>query len=394
MNQPPASTNVLRSGQPIIITDTNQTVFQGVLLSCQYEIVPPTENGPGGIFLIATLAPSIYQLTISPLIFDATQAVQIQTLTGVNVNAILGASVTQSIATSALLSYIISSMDYSIFFGNTINVQDLSSSVFLMAGLGESRDEVLRNSINFFNCVLYQQEDGIIIIRQLDATLLCPFAVDLQNQYNNNLGIPVNGNIVPIVPMLQYSYTDNAYSTPATVSNYAILAPGLSASNNTNALVISYAPNPTFFPRLKQLQTSGWFVGTIDKTQINSNIVSDPTIATALTNFNTNPDQYMLNVTPNNIAKSGFITSYQSLLTAKALGNALTGYATLNGTISLDDPNLPEIGNIIGSVIDIQNCDLTQGIIATTNRSYSTSGSFLNFNIVPLGSITGYYKNS
>lgn len=387
MNVPPSSTNVLRSGQPVEITDDGSTVFQGVILSITYKLLPMTENSAtGGIYAIITLAPSIMQLTLTPMIFDSTQAQQVQALTGVNVAFVLAGGVAQSISTQTLLNYMISNTDYSSFFSNTLTSQDVPSSVFLMASPAQDRDSVLRASLDFTNVVIYQQENGQIVIRALDATIASPFNVSISNQISTN-------PTIPNIPMLQYEYMDNAASTASIVSNYNILSAGNSIANNISNNILSYTPNPTYYPRIKQLSTTGWFVGEIGQTQINDNIVSDPTAAEAYNGYQSYPDQYM-NGSPQSGAKETPIAAYQALLTGKQLGQALTNYANLQGTISLDDPNIPYGSNlttVLGSVIQIQGCDLNAGLIATVNRTYTAQGSYLSFTAVPLGSITGFW---
>lgn len=391
MNQPIGIDNVLRSGQPIQITDNGEIIFQGVLLAPNYTLVPMSETSQGGTFLIATLAPSIYQLTLTPMIFDSAQAAQVQQLTGVDTSAILIGRVTQSIQTTNLLSYMVTNTDYSNFFMKSISAQDLADNVYLMTSAGESRDITLRQSIDYYNCVFYQQEDGNIIIRQLDAAIESPFDIDLANSSSNEF---LPADVTPIVPLLAFEYNDNAYSTPAVISNYCMLQPDQAIGGKATQCVLSYAPNPIFFPRLKQLEIGGWFTGQIGQTQINNNIISDPTTLTALNTFFEYPDQYMIKTKATGV-ESQELASYQALLTAKQTGMALTGYATINATISLDDPHLPaKLGNVVGSILQIQNCDLTSGLIATVSRSYSTQGSYMNLNITPLGSYTGYWKNS
>ncbi len=396
MNQPQSDDNVLRSGQPITVTDNGMIVFQGVLLTIKYNLLEMSENSQGGLFAVITLAPSIYQLTITPVVFDSTQSSQIQQLTGVNINSILTANVTQSISTSSLLSYIISNTDYSNYFGKTISSQDLASNVYLMTSSEQMRDKTLRQSIDYYNCVLYQQEDGTIIIRQLDSSIEAPFDLDLSNQYDGLTAvtsITINGTL-PVVPLLTYEYLDNAYNTPAVISNYAMLPPNLANSAMASSCILTYAPNPKFFPRLKQLQLGGWFTGQLGVTQINNNILSDPTTATALNTFFKEPDQYMI-VTKASGVSDQSTAAYQALLTAKQTGNAIANYANLIGKVSLDDRNIPtNLGNIIGSIIQIQNCDLNSGIISNATRSYSSVGSYLEMEIAPLGSFTGYWKNS
>lgn len=390
LNQPVDPSNVLRSGQPIQIYDNGNIIFEGVLLACKYEVSPIEQNGQGNNLLIATLAPSIYQLTLIPMIFNNVQAQQIANLLNINTNALLIGGIAQDTATNALLNYMISNTDYSLIFNKSISFTDLGDQLFVMAQTNQSRDSVLRQSINFYNCVLFQDETGQININQLSASNSVDFTLDLQNNANAD---PNLQTLQPIIPMLSYEYNDNAYSTPAMVSNYAILNSNLSIAANVNELLVSYGPNPDFYPRLKQLQQTGWFTGIIGNTQINQNIVNDPTAAKALNQYAQNPDQYMISLI-NNTAKNPTIGAYQALLTGKQLANALTGYSSLTGTISLDDPALANIApTIVGKVVQINNCDMQSGIIATCSRIYSGNGSYLNFNIAPLGSITGYWKN-
>ncbi len=395
MNEPINESNVIRSGQPVQITDNGQIVFQGLVLSPRYTLLPMTENSQGGSYLIATLAPSIYQLTLTPVIFDQIQVQQIQAITGVDVGAILVGDVTQLVETDDLLDYMISNTDYSNFFQKGISAQDLGDNLFLMASVDQMRDPVLRQSIDYYNCVLYQQEDGTIVIRQLDSALEAPFDIDLANQFVGNGYIPNTAiDTIPIVPLLSYEYVDNAYSTPAVVSNYCMIDAATSVSSNAQQCVLTYAPNSKFFPRIKELELGGWFTGQVGITQLNDNIINDPTTAAAIKGFQQNPDQYMVASQASGVKEQG-LAAYQALLTAKQMALGLAGYATINATISLDDPNLPaDLGSVIGTVIQVQSCDLSAGLIATLSRSYSADGSYMNFNIVPLGSYTGYWTNS
>lgn len=395
VNQLIGTDNILRTGQPIIIMENGQTVFQGVLLACKYKVMPIGGDDQGGVYLIATLAPSLYQLTITPMVFNSDQAQQISSILNTDINSILAGGIAQDIDTNTLLDYMISNTDYSNIFNRTINFSDLGTQVFVMAQSGQSRDSILRQSINYYNCVLYQDESGQININQLSANYgnNAPFTLDLQNgaeSISSDISI-----LHPIVPMLQYEYTDNAYSTPAMVSTYAILNANIAIAADVTDLLITYAPNSQFFPRLQQLQQGGWFTGIIDNIQINQNIVQDPTTASALNQYAAAPDQYMNSIIGNG-AKNPTIGAYQALLTGKELGNALTGYASLSGTISLDDKNLVNIDMqmILGTIVQINNCDLKSGIIATCSRSYSALGSYLSFNIAPLGSLTGYWAES
>jgi hypothetical protein len=392
MSSPISSDNVLRSGQPVVITDNGVTVFQGVILTPSYKMLPIDESGQGGLYLFATLAPSIYQFTITPLIFDSAQAKQISTVTGLDVSAILVGGVTQSIATQSMLDYMVTNMDYNAIYGKSISASNLGDNIYVMTAAGEYRDTTIRSSIDYYNCVFYQQEDGTIIIRQLDPSIESPFDIDLQNSY---LGTLAGSDVTPVAPLLAYEYCENGYSTPSVVSNYAMLSPDTGIGAVAQQCVLSYAPNPEFYPRIGQLLKSGWFTGQIGVTQINDNIVKNPTTAQALKTFQSEQDQYMITTQATGV-KDQFYAAYQALLTAKQLGAALTGYSSIDGTISLDDVNLAgvDLSSVVGTCLQIQNCDMTAGLIATCSRNYSINGSFLTFSIVALGSYTGLWANS
>ena len=384
--------NVLRSGQPVTVEDNGVIVFQGVILTPTYKLLPMSEDSKGGLYAVITLAPSLYQLTLMPMIFDDTQAAQIKIVTGVDVSNFLAGNTVQLSNTQDLLNYMVLDTDYSTYFDGRISADDLGKTLFVMATAETSRDTVLRQSIDYYNCILYQQEDGLIVIRQLDPSFECPFDIDLAN---NIPAQNVTPETVPIAPLLTYEYMENAYSTPAAVSNYAMLAPDLAVAALADQCVLTYAPNPIFFPRIKQLQMGGWFVGQIGGTQINSNIASDPNTAAALAHFQSYQDQYMITTQASGV-KDQATAAYQALLTAKQMGAALSGYSGLSFTISLDDPNIAtaDLSSVVGTCLQIQNCDMKSGLIATVSRSYSSDGSYLSGNIVPLGSYTGYWKNS
>lgn len=391
MQEPIDKNNSLKSGQPIEIRDNGEIVFQGNILSLLYRVEPINERGQGGMYVLLTLSPSIYQLTLMPMIFNNDQVNQINSLLGIQAISFLQGNVSQKVTSADLLSYMLTNTDYNTYFSGLFNNKDLPSSVYLTATSGQSRDSVLRTSIDFSNCVFYQQENGTWNINQLDSTNKAPFALDLWNDLNNTI---INDNKLIIAPMLNYDYIDNAASTPSIISNYAMIPSNLGVSLKPNDLLLSYKPNPQYFPRLQQLQTTGWFTGILSNTQINTNIMSDPTIRETLEGFQSYPDQFMINSNPFG-AKEDWVSSYQALLTAKQLARSLTGYASLECNISLDDPNLPGegMGNILGKCVNILNCDLDSGLIATYSRSYSTPGTIISLNIVPLGSCTGYWKN-
>jgi hypothetical protein len=169
----------------------------------------------------------------------------------------------------------------------------------------------------------------------------------------------------------------------------------LGVAANASRNLLSYTPNPQFFSRVNQLATTGWFTGLIGTTQINENIITDPTVAKVISGYLAYPDKYMTSSQQFGAAENA-TASYQALLTGKELAASLNDYATLQGLISLDDPNISIQQNmdaVLGTIIKIQNCDMQSGIITTCTRSYSTAGSYLNFNATPLGSITGYWKS-
>ena len=390
MNVPVGPLNVIRSGQIVQISDEGNVVFEGIIVP-SYSVLPVSDNGTGGVFLVGTLLPSICQLASTPMVFDTTQANQINSLLGISIINILAGGVAQNVSTSDLLSYIITNTDYNTTFQKTIIYGDLPETVFLMASAGQSRDAVVRASIDFTNTVMYQAENGTIIIRQLNSSLQAPFSLDLSNSLNGEVSADGTNKL----QMLQYKYSDNAISCPSVISNYGLLAADPAISADVQSLLVTYTPNPTYFPRVQQLQKSGWFVGSIMNSQINNNIVTDPTVASILKNYQAFPDKYMLSAASlDESGPTGFVTAYQSLLTGKQLGHALTTYAGLECVISLDDPNIPSIGmtDILGTCVNIGNCDLKSGLIAAYKRSYSAAGSFLALNIVPLGSITGYWS--
>lgn len=395
MNQTPKSTNQFRSGQLVEIVDNGYVVFQGSILKVMNKLLPVNDGGQGGWYTLLTIVPSIYQLYVSPVIFDKAQAEQINDLTGLNVVAILAAQVTQKINTQLLLDYMISNTFYNIKWNKTIESNNLPNEVFLMSDLGSSRDSVLRSSIDAYNTVLYQQEDGNIIIRQLSTNEAynAPFNIDLDNKSAIASTIS-NAQDVPFIPLLTCDYIDNTSLIPSVVSNYAMLSPNLSSASGSSWNVLSYKPNPVFFPRVSQLAQAGWFVGAIGNTSIGTNIISDPTTSAVFKKYSSSRDQYMI-VSKSSNVKDPSTAAYQALLTAKQLGIALMNYYTINALISLDDQYIDQesdMVNIIGKIIQIQNCDMQAGVIANCSRIYNAQGSYLNFSILPLGSITGYWS--
>ncbi len=395
MNEPLSKSNEIYGGQPISITDNGETVFQGFILQARYVLAPLNESEAGGMFFYATLAPSIYQLALTPVIFDDTQANQIEQLTGLQAVGFLVGGIDQQTTPAKLLDYMISNTLYKNFFQNTISPEDLPNEVFVMVNSPtDTRDTVLRSSIDFCNTVLYQNEAGTIVIRQLDANRTAPFDLSLQNLYQSSNEQQQGGK--PYAALLTYEYTDNSATTPSVISNTFMLDPKFSATGKAAPGVLTYAPAPKYFPQVGNLAKTGWFVGQIGWTQVNSNIVNNPTASAVLRGFQSaGIDNYMIATQPSGV-EAPTAAAYQELLTAKQMGMALSGYAGILGTISLDDLALQNIdlGEVVGTVTNIQNSSLLpQGLIATVSRTYSAQGSYMSFNIVPLGSFTGYWKN-
>ena len=383
ITEKPNVANILRSGQPIEITENGATVFQGQILAINYKL-QAINNNEGGYYAILTLCPSIFQLTLLPMLFDPIQKGQIDNLLNIDTTLILAGGVGQEVDPNALTAYMESNTDFFTFFNRNIQAYDLPSTLFLMSEAGSLRDNVLRSSIDVANVVFYQREDGTLIIRQLDASLLAPFNIDLANNVDIN-----------VLGVLSFDYHDRAALTPAVVGNYSILSPDLGVAANVVNNYISIKPNPQFYPRVQQLQNTGWFSGILGHTPINNNIVSNPTMQKFLTGLQTTIDQYLISSGQIGAAQD-FITAYQTLLTAKEAGQMLTNYATLEFTITPDDPYYVDQTNqyLLGKCININNCELSAGIIATYTRTYSKSGTHYSFNVVPIGSITGFWGTS
>ena len=341
-------------------------------------------DSKGNMLVTLTLCPSIYQLTLLPMIFDNTQKTQIDKLLGIDTNTFLIGNATQQVSTASLLSYMISNTDFSTNFNGTIEAT-LPETVYLMASAGQTRDSILRSSIDFTNSVFYQAENGDWIIRQLDSTIGANFLLNITND-TQSAGLP---------GILSYSYTDNSPLIPAIFSNYNIIQAGLGIGSNASNVYLSYKPNPLFYPRIKQLQDNGWFSGELGHTPINNNIINNPSTASYLNGLQQSTSQYILSSSQEG-AQQNFIAAYQALLTGKEIGKSLTNYSTLECLLSLDDEYLtlntenPQL--LLGYCVDILNCDMTSGIIAAYSRNYSSAGSFISLNIAPLGSITGYWS--
>jgi hypothetical protein len=82
--------------------------------------------------------------------------------------------------------------------------------VFLITSTSESRDIAVRHSIDFSNCVMYQEEIGNIVIRQLDASIEFPFDIDLQNNYPVDI-TSTDPTATPYASLLSFQYQEHTY---------------------------------------------------------------------------------------------------------------------------------------------------------------------------------------
>ena len=403
----PETQDAIRSGQYVTIEDNGDIIFQGNVLSAVFKqsIIPA--SGISQLMLNITLAPSIFQLALAPLIFDNAQATNIGKLLGIDIAASLVGKTQQS-KISDFFNGIIQNTDYSNYFKKTIQYSDLDNSVYTITGTGATIDSVVRSTLSYFNAVFYQQEDGTIIVRQLDPSIESPFDIDLNNQNLSTTSVTSSPDIIPVAPLLEWEYVDNACSTPSIVSGYNIISANIASliNNNTKTdsfpLIVSYKPNSVYYPRMGELISTGWFVGAINNTQINDNIVTDPALSTIVEKYFQFNEQYLTASTasgaPNSVSfnNQNIITAYQKLMATKEMASLLARYSSVSGYISLDDPNLQNVNlnKVVGTCLQIGNCDMKSGIIASCSRMYSIGTPLLAITVLPLGSITGYWKNS
>lgn len=382
--------NILRSGQNIEITDNNNIIFQGIILSITYSVSPST-NQSGGSFAFLTLAPSIYQLALLPMIFDNAQRTQIQSLLNIDIASFLVANNTQLVDTQKFINYLATNTDIVNIFNHKITISDLPKQVYIMAQAGQSRDSVLRSSIDYTNTVFYQQENGAPIIRQLTDKIVAPFTL-LLNAGDAVVEGYLTGTVYPSV--LSYEYTDNALTVPSVVNNYAIIPPNTSIASNTPLNnFVSFKPNPKYYPRVEQLQKAGWFSGQLQHSPINQNIISDTSLFAILQNYQVQTDQYMLSLSDKNTLDKKLL-AYQTLIAGKTMGQSLVSYSNLECRLSLDDRVFDGVNMqfLLGKIVNITNSDMQSGLIATYSRHYSIQGSYISLCLVPIGSITGYWK--
>jgi hypothetical protein len=389
LNQPQTKKNTLRSGQLVEVADNGVIVFQGNIDLVTYEVSP--ETGP---IVILTLVQSIFQLTKIPFIFSSDQIKQIQKLTNLNAQLMLISDYAQKVNTEQFLNLIIDNTFYKNYWEqDKINYQDLSKDTFVLATSGVNRDEVLRSSLKCMNVVIYQNESGKIIIRGLDDKTLSPFNVDITQNSIFNDALNPKFKAGDNVALLGYKYIEHATSVPLFISNYNILSPDISNAEDAKVFILTYAPSEKYFPRVYTLKNKGWWSGIIETTQISSNIIGSAEFQAILNQINTQPDKYMKNINAD-VKQNNAFSYYQALLTADSLADKLKDYNHFIGKVSLDDKFLPEdISNLLGSIMNIGNCDMEHGIVATYNRHYGQDGSYLNFTLLPLGSLIGIWNN-
>lgn len=394
MNEPLNSTNQIKSGQNIIVNDNGKTIFQGIVLSIRYKMLPVSQNG-GGNFAFLILAPSIYQLCMLPMVYSEEQKQQINNLLKINVEILLIAGITQKVKTQDLFNYVISNTDITNIFNHTININDLPNEVYILSEAGQNRDAVIRSSLDYTNTVFYQQEDGQIIIRQLST----------ENIYQATFGIALNlkdrellnlTEDIQYPTILSYDFVDNALVTPTLINSYCILPTNLSVAVNNN--FVSVMPNSEYYPRVHELLNNGWYSARLTYASINDNIIKDTGFSAILNNYKTNSSKYLINSNTTNALNESY-NAFQTLLINKEMAQGLINYNLLEVIMSLDDEVFDNMdtSSLLGKIVNINNSSINNtmksGIITTYSRDYSLNGSFINLSIAPEGSITGYWKS-
>ena len=259
----------IQSGQPIEVQQNGVTIYQGIILSATSKL-----NGDNDIVQLQ-LIPSAGQLSLCNFIFNPVIRDQIQKLTGINMVTLLITGINAEVSTQKLLDVMIANTVYKEQFQHdSIIANDLPSNLRIVSDIMDSKEIVLRKGLQWFNTVAYQQENGKIIIRQLDSKLQCPFSIDYSNtQIKLNPNVVSyqdgNGNVIgACLGVLDREFDDNALSY-STLSSYSILqanvAEALKADNNK----LTVAPNYKYFDRVKVLQENGWIIGKIMQIPLN-----------------------------------------------------------------------------------------------------------------------------
>jgi hypothetical protein len=414
MTKPNSKEYSFQGGQPVRVWDAGLIIFDGVIVKPMYF----TKNNMQYCDLI--LGTYAYQLTKMPLFFTTAQLQQLNEILGINLDSSLAGKVAVSIPLASLTDAIIDNTDYEAYGKNEIIFDgDYEQEIYLMATTGQSRDAVIRQSIDFLNEVFYQQESGEWRIDTLDANNLAPFSIDVTNASATSMTeydlAPVNGAIpdngfIPatletpkaVPSLIDVVFIDNTYTTPVCATNYGFVEPDVANAAKATSFIVAVTPdlNKPEFKRMNQLVNSSWFIGSYESSQIDDNIVNDPTMAAVFNQgyiVNNPYFKYASNGVDskgNNVKVSDSFTAYQLLLAYKTMAKFLSSYYQLIATFLLDDPvfsrgKIP-LGNLLGTVVPINNCIMEQGIIATTARSYNEDGrATFSINLAPLGSLTG-----
>lgn len=372
----------IQSGQPIQIQQNGVTIYQGEVLSAKSKLTIE------GDIVQLQLMPSSGQISLCNFILDQTIRDQIQKLTGINMEVLLITGLTTTVSTQKLFSVMIANTVYkNQFQHDSVIVEDVPIELRIVSDVTDTKEIVLRKSLQWFNTVAYQQENGKIIIRQLDSRLQCPFSIDYLNQ-GSNLYL---ANQKPCLAVLDREFDDNALSF-STISSYSILQANLAEALKVNNNKLTVAPNYKYFPRVKVLQDNGYIISKIIQIPLNDSFLKDPAYSNALKKMQSSPTQYF-NSTGGSATDKEFYSAYQRMVTQQAMAAQMSGYWILKATVSIDDAFFPDgVGDIQGTIINIDNAPVKQGIIASYTKEFSANGSFIHMIILPVGTITGFWK--
>ena len=399
-----------QGGQPVRVWDGSKIIFDGVIVRPIYYIRNQMQ------YCDLVLGLYTYQLTRTPLFFTSDQLAEIAKLLNIpNLSSSVAGNVSLPVGLGTLLDTIKSGTDYSVYGKNTwvADIGDVGNTVYIMAQTGQTKDTILRQSIDFLNEVFYQQESGEWVLKTLNTKNYAPFTIDVTNQLattmKDKLAIPVGSGISGTIPSLTDLYfVDNSYDTPLYTTNYGMVPPDIvNAAGGAQSFIVSVTPNLSKFKRMSQLANSSWFIGDYSFTDINGDIVSDPAMAQTFNQGYIAQNPYLtsagygLDKNRNMVTVESKFTAYQMLLTYKDMARKLTNYYQMVGTFLLDDPALKapdgapmELGNILGTIVPIGKSAMESGIVATTCRSYNEDGiASLSISLVPLGSIAGKWES-
>lgn len=374
---------LIQSGQPIQIQQNGITIFQGIVLTARYDLQGNAER------VLLQLIPSCCQLSLTNFVSDSVMADQIQKLTGVNISTILLTGLNQEISTKKLLDAMLTNTVYQNQFNHqSIIANDLPSNLRLVTGVEDSKEIVLRKSLAWFNVVTYQKENGEIVIRQLDSKLRCPFSINYTNKAINAYISPNN----PCLAILEREYVDNALSF-STLSSYSILDKNLAVGAKVNNNVLTVVPEYKYFDRVKTLQDNGWNINKQIQIPVDPSFLKDPMYTDALKGMQSSPNQYYKASGGSATAKE-FYNAYQRQLTQQVMSAQMTGYWELKAKVSIDSDYYPEdVPDLQGTIINIDNAPIKEGIIVAYSKEFSLDGSFLHMVIAPVGTITGFWKS-